>query len=192
MTTIDQALEAVLNKIKDGSQNNMREAEAATKQWETENLPGYSYSLAVYMSDTQKDPANRQLCGVLLKGTIWSKEGSENSIKQAKWFEKMPDEAKNKIRISIYTLLNDSAPLVAGMAAQIIAKIALIELPHGQWLDLINALLSNMQNPQASPSLKKATLDTLGYICEEINSEALQGDHANLVLAAIVHGMRPE
>jgi importin subunit beta-1 len=192
MSTIDQALEAVLNKIKDGSQNNMREAEAATKQWETENLPGYSYSLAVYMSDTQKDPANRQLCGVLLKGTIWSKEASENGIKQAKWFEKMPDEAKNKIRISIYTLLNDSASVVAGMAAQIIAKIALIELPHGQWLDLIGALLSNMQNQQASPSLKKATLDTLGYICEEINSDALQGDNANLVLAAIVHGMRPE
>lgn len=64
--------------------------------------------------------------------------------------------------------MNDPVAAVAGVAAQIVAKIALIELPQGQWLDLINALLGNMQNPQASPSLKKATLDTLGYICEEI------------------------
>lgn len=64
--------------------------------------------------------------------------------------------------------MNDPASNVASVAAQIVAKIALIELPRGQWLDLINALLGNMQNAQASPSLKKATLDTLGYICEEL------------------------
>jgi len=192
MSQIDQALEAVLNKIKEGGQNSLREAEAQTKQWETDNLPGYSYSLAVYMSNAQKAPENRQLCGILLKGTIWSKEASENGLKQAKWFEKMPDDAKQKIRIAVYTLLNDPVSVVAGVAAQLVAKIALIELPHGQWLDLINALLGNMQNVQASSSLKKATLDTLGYICEELGSDVLQEDNANLVLAAIVHGMRPE
>jgi importin subunit beta-1 len=57
---------------------------------------------------------------------------------------------------------------VANTAAQIIAKIAIIEVPRGQWTDLIGALLSNMTNPQATSSLKKATLDTFGFICEEI------------------------
>jgi len=192
MSQIDQALEAVLNKIKEGSQTSLKEAHQQTKQWEEDNLPGYSYSLAVYMSNPQKPPENRQLCGILLKGTIWSKDTNENLIKQAKWFEKMPDDAKDKIRIAVYTLLNDPVHVVAGIAAQVVAKIALIELPQRQWLDLINALLGNMQNAQASPSLKKATLDTLGYICEELKSDVLQGDNANFVLAAIVHGMRPE
>jgi len=191
MNGIDQALEDVLNKIKDGAEQSLREAEALTKQWENENLPGYSFSLAVYMSNTQKAPENRQLCGILLKGTIWSKDASENELKQGKWFKNMPDEAKQKIRIALYSLLNDNVSVVAGVAAQLVAKIALIELPQGQWLDLINALLSNMTG-QASPSLKKATLDTLGYICEEIKSDVLQGDVANQVLAAIVHGMKPE
>lgn len=52
-------------------------------------------------------------------------------------------------------------------AAQVVAKVAAIELPRGQWTDLIDALTANVTN---SPSdlLKQAALETLGYICEEI------------------------
>lgn len=189
--SIDAALEAVLSKIKEGSNQSLKEAENQCKQWEVENLPGYSYSLAIYMSNAQKLPENRQLCGVLLRGTISAKDTTENASKQARWFEKMPEEAKSKIRLAVYSLLGDAVSTVAQTAAQIIAKIALIELPRGQWGDLINALLQNMTNPQATPSLKKATLETFGYICEEIDSEVL-ANSANQILTAVVHGMRPD
>lgn len=191
MSQIDLALEAVLSKIKDGSNHSLREAENQAKQWENENLPGYSYSLAVYMANTEKLPENRQLCGILLKGTLHSKDVNENTSKQARWFEKMPEEAKAKIRNGIYNLLNDAHSLVAKEAAQIIAKIALIELPRKQWPDLINALLNNMTNPNASPNLKKATLETLSFICEEIDADVLASS-ANQILTAVVQGMRPE
>lgn len=191
MSQIDLALEAVLNKIKEESPQSLHEAEQQANQWELENLPGYSYSLAMYMANPQKGAHNRQLCGILLKGTIWSKSAAENLVKQQRWFEKMPEQAKAKIRITLYTLLNDPVSQVANTAAQIIAKIAIIEVPRGQWTDLIGALLQNMTNPQASTSLKKATLETLGYICEEINSDVLTAS-ANQILTAVIQGMRPE
>ncbi len=53
-------------------------------------------------------------------------------------------------------------------AAQVLAKIAHIEVPRGLWPDLVQSLLQNMQ--QDSENLKQATLETLGYICEEIVS----------------------
>lgn len=51
-------------------------------------------------------------------------------------------------------------------AAQVISSIANIELPNKQWTDLIQILLTNMQ--QENDYLKQGTLQALGYICEEI------------------------
>jgi hypothetical protein len=51
-------------------------------------------------------------------------------------------------------------------AAQVVAAIAHIELPRHLWADLIQVLLSNMQ--QENDHLKQATLEAIGYICEEI------------------------
>ncbi len=54
-------------------------------------------------------------------------------------------------------------------AAQVIAKIAKVELPRGQWPTLIDALLASAMNP-VSELAKQATLNTLGFICEELVS----------------------
>jgi len=51
-------------------------------------------------------------------------------------------------------------------AAQVISAIAQIELPSGQWPDLITTLLNNMNQP--NDFLRQASLMSLGYICEEI------------------------
>lgn len=63
-----------------------------------------------------------------------------------------------------------SASTKAGaFAAQVVAAIAAVELPHGQWPDLIEVLLGFVNNqPQAN--LKISTLQTIGYICESIVS----------------------
>jgi importin subunit beta-1 len=51
-------------------------------------------------------------------------------------------------------------------AAQVIAKVAHIELPRNLWPELVQQLLANMQTND--DNLKQATLQALGYICEEI------------------------
>ena len=54
------------------------------------------------------------------------------------------------------------------MAAQVVAAIAAVELPHEQWPELIGSLLGFVNNPQSAPNLKIATLQAIGFICESI------------------------
>jgi importin subunit beta-1 len=75
-------------------------------------------------------------------------------------------------------------------AAQSITQIGLIELPLGQWPDLIALLLNNMTQ-RAPDQIREATLETLGFICEAINPEVL-GAQSNHILTAIVHGMNSD
>lgn len=48
---------------------------------------------------------------------------------------------------------------------QVIAAIAEIELPLGQWPELIPIFLENVQSDDAV--LKVATLQAIGYVCEQ-------------------------
>lgn len=58
-------------------------------------------------------------------------------------------------------------------AAQVIAKVAAIELPNKAWPELIATLLS-MSQQAANPKQKQATLEAFGFICEEMCS--IEGD----------------
>lgn len=48
---------------------------------------------------------------------------------------------------------------------QVVAAIAEIELPLGQWPDLIQVVLQNVTGSD-DPTLKVSTLQAIGYVCE--------------------------
>lgn len=75
-------------------------------------------------------------------------------------------------------------------AAQVIGKIASVDLVDKQWNELIPALQTNMAQPSAG--LKQCTLQALGYVCEEMRSADLDQAQVNTMLTAIVQGMRKE
>ena len=56
---------------------------------------------------------------------------------------------------------------VGVVAAQSVAAIATVELPQGQWPELIEILLGFV-NSATNTSLRIATLNAIGYICESI------------------------
>ncbi|CAI5508356.1 unnamed protein product [Closterium sp. Naga37s-1] len=77
-------------------------------------------------------------------------------------------------------------------SAQVIAKIAAIELPRNEWPELVVGLLGNMGSPtQPQPDhLKESTLEALGFVCEEIaGTDSLAQEQVNSVLTAVVQGM---
>lgn len=85
-------------------------------------------------------------------------------------------------------------------AALVIAKVAAIELPQKQWLDLISTLLANMGATPPSSGRQQATLQALGYICEEmgfLTEDVLAQEQVNSILTAVVqvraqrHPLRP-
>ena len=80
-------------------------------------------------------------------------------------------------------------PAARHTSAQVIAKVAAIELPLKQWQDLIPKLLGSMST--GGTGLKESTLETFGYVCEEMghfDEVVLDQQQVNNVLTAVVQG----
>ncbi|RZF44291.1 hypothetical protein LSTR_LSTR006841 [Laodelphax striatellus] len=73
-------------------------------------------------------------------------------------------------------------------AAQCVANIAVAELPMGLWPDLIEVLVNNVLSG-STEMIREATLEAIGYICQDIEHDVLTAQ-SNQILTAIVHGMR--
>jgi importin subunit beta-1 len=68
----------------------------------------------------------------------------------------------------------------------------MIELPVKRWPDLLSALLANVTGAGVDDNVKRATLDCLGYLCEELEEGVVEEAESNQILTAIVDGMRAE
>ena len=68
------------------------------------------------------------------------------------------------------TLASPSAP-VRSQIASLIAAIAQIEIPRGEWEELIASLCENSSHQDLQ--IRMASLMTIGYICEELSPSQL-------------------
>lgn len=53
-------------------------------------------------------------------------------------------------------------------AAQCVSYIACTEIPASQWPELMNHLVENVIKVESTDQCKKATLEAIGYICQDI------------------------
>ncbi len=53
-------------------------------------------------------------------------------------------------------------------ASQCVAYIAAAEVQVNGWPELVPTLLGSVTSPQATEQLKEASLDAIGYICEDL------------------------
>lgn len=53
---------------------------------------------------------------------------------------------------------------------QCIAAIACAEIPHGQWLEVVDVLQNITVQTSSTNALKEQALETIGYICQDIVS----------------------
>ena len=65
------------------------------------------------------------------------------------------------------TALGSATQRAGSAAAQVVAAIAAVELPHYQWTEVIEILLRFMDNAE-NTNLRIATLQAIGYLCESI------------------------
>ncbi|KAL6320064.1 hypothetical protein AAG906_004461 [Vitis piasezkii] len=94
---------------------------------------------------------------------------------------------KTQIKTCLLQTLSSPVPDARSTASQVIAKIAGIEQPQKQWPELIRSLLSNIH--QLPAHVKQATLETLGYLYEEVSPDVVNQDPVNKILTAVVQGM---
>ena len=58
---------------------------------------------------------------------------------------------------------------IGTVAAQFVSAIASVELPNGQWMDVVGLLLGFVSDP-SNVNLRVATLQAIGFICESLQS----------------------
>ena len=181
---------AILQATQSHDANARVAAEAQLKAAQESNFPGFLTSLAGEIANEQKPPTTRQLAGLLLKNSLDARDENRKAELVEKWLQQDPT-IRNQIKGAVWNTLSSSDPTVRHTSAQVVAKIAGAEIPAKQWPDLVQNLQNNVSNGTA-PGLKQATLEALGFVCEEIDAEHLEEAEVNAMLTAIVQGMRKE
>lgn len=163
-------------------------AEENLKQFQDQNLPYFLLSLSVELSDDQKPPESRKLAGIILKNSLDAKDSIRKDALTQQWVN-LDASIKVQIKESLVRTLSSNVPEASQTASQVIAKVASVEIPRKEWMDLIGRLLTNMTQSDTPSALRQATLETLGYVCEEISPQDLEQQQVNAVLTAVVQGM---
>ena len=164
------------------------QAEASLRQFQEQNLPLFLLSLSVELANNVKPLESRRLAGIVLKNSLDAKDSVRKEHLVQQWMT-IEISIKSQIKDSLLRTLGSSASEARHTSAQVIAKVASIEIPRKQWPELIGSLLNNMTQQDSPVALKQATLETLGYVCEVISHQDLVQDEVNSVLTAVVQGM---
>lgn len=164
------------------------EAESNLKQFQEQNLPAFLLSLSAELSNNEKPTESRRLAGIVLKNSLDAKDAARKEHLVQQWVG-IDISIKSQVKNLLLTTLGSPVTEASHTSAQVIAKIASIEIPRKEWPELIGSLLINMTQQDRPAALKQATLETLGYVCEEISHQDLVQDEVNSVLTAVVQGM---
>ncbi|KAK9274887.1 hypothetical protein L1049_022141 [Liquidambar formosana] len=161
-------------------------AEENLKQFQEQNLPSFLLSLSGELGDDDKPVESRKLAGLILKNALDAKEQHRKFELVQRWLS-LDSPVKSQIKTCLLKTLSSPVYDARSTASQVIAKIAGIELPHKQWPELIGSLLSNVH--QLPAHTRQATLETLGYMCEEVSADVVDQDQVNKILTAVIQGM---
>ncbi|KAL9312854.1 hypothetical protein ACSQ67_018306 [Phaseolus vulgaris] len=166
--------------------NVRKHAEDTLRQFQEQNLPGFLVSLSGELASEDKPVDSRKLAGLILKNALDAKDESRKQELVQRWLSLDP-VAKTQVKSCLLQTLSSLALDARSTATQVIAKVAGIELPQKQWPELIGSLLSNIH--QVPTHVKQATLETLGYLCEEVSPQVVDQEQVNKILTAVVQGM---
>eukprot|EP00771_Trimastix_marina_P000155 gnl/Trimastix_PCT/1163.p1 GENE.gnl/Trimastix_PCT/1163~~gnl/Trimastix_PCT/1163.p1 ORF type:complete len:870 (-),score=316.21 gnl/Trimastix_PCT/1163:3902-6289(-) len=125
------------------------------------------------------------MAGLILKNALYSKTPERQAQLTQQWLT-LDQQVRAQIKAMTLRTLASSFKEARHTAAQAVARIGVIEIPYQQWNELVNELLNNMK--VGDDNIKQATLDCLGYLCEDMPGQHLSAI-SNPILTAVVSGM---
>ncbi|MFS7986866.1 putative importin-beta domain, armadillo-like helical, importin beta family [Helianthus anomalus] len=119
------------------------DAEGKLRQFQEQNLPGFLLSLSLELSNDGKPMGSRRLAGIVLKNSLDAKDATIKEHLVQQW---MSNDAsfRSQVKGLLLNTLGSSVLEAGHTAAQVIAKIASIEILRKEWPELIASLLGNM------------------------------------------------
>lgn len=164
-------------------------SETQLKKLSNENFLQFAGLLSSVVVDSGAKLEARILAALSLKNELVSKDSVKSQQYAQRWVATIDPASKEQIKVNaINGLMESSEPRVANASAQLIAAIANIELPRGEWLDLMKTMVDNT-SPSQPENVKRASLLALGYICESADPQSqVLVSSSNNILIAIVQG----
>ncbi|TFK48303.1 ARM repeat-containing protein [Heliocybe sulcata] len=166
-----------------------QDAESKLEAAARENFPAYMLMLSSELINEGAEPHVRNAAGLALKNAVSAREVARQADYATRWLS-LDNDTRNKIKQDSLMSLGQQNLRVAHVGAQVVSAIACVEIPAGQWQDLITLLLGFV-NDANNTNLRISTLETIGFICEGIKSEVLSL-RSNEILTAVIHGARKE
>lgn len=146
-------------------------------------------TLANEMGNESAQSFVRNAAGLAFKNALTGRESVNTPELTARWRETVDPSTKQAIKTTCLQTLASADRKAGSVAAQAVSAIASIELPSGEWPDLIGNLLSFVG--QENVNLRIATLQAVGFICEVVPPATL-ASRSNEILTAVVQGARKE
>jgi len=160
-------------------------AEKHLKEFEEKNFQGYLAALCTELVGEDRPDNVRQLAGLMLKHTVDAKSDAESERLAKRWLS-LPEPVRGKIREMSLAVLASPSKGARSAVTNLVAKIAAIEVPQGQWTNLVDLLVRGIGQTE-NQHLRQASFEALGYVCEEVDPEFLK-EKSNTILNAIAVG----
>ena len=161
-----------------------KESEANFESLAKQNLGDFLCLLSEELSNEDKIKENRQLAASIIKNLIVIHEGM-----QKEWLQ-MDESKRNQIKLYILSTLASSHREVRRAVSSTIAGICKVELPLGKWGEIISTLSQNAFNENMN--FRLASLETLGYICEELSNKSINQNDVELIISALLKNLQNE
>lgn len=136
------------------------------------------------LADEGNPKENRQLCATLIKNMILF-QNKHNG----KW-EQLNQEIKFTIKNYVISCLASHVKEVRKAAAITVAGICKLEIPRGEWPNIINILIQTSNNQDIN--IRMSSLITIGYISQELNPGHLTSEEVDNILLALINNLTPD
>lgn len=141
-------------------------AETAVSNAKETNLASFMITMLQEFCDESKPTFARNMAGTLLKNAVAPsfREVAARRALQERW-RALPAEVRQQVKNEVLGALGSPSREVRTVASNIIGSLARIELPSGEWPQLIRILVDAANSP--AEQHQEAALTAIGYICEE-------------------------
>nr|CAG4707829.1 unnamed protein product [Naegleria fowleri] len=163
------------------------QAEQMLENLKVNDLPKFMILLVSELADETKPNHLRQLAGLQLKNVLESRDPQKKALLEHQWM-RQDEETKTQIRNKVLLTLHSSAIEARKTAAQVLAEFASVDLVNNQWLNVIDAILKNISEPQSVFGIQ-SSLMAIGFLCDMCRAPALK-HNTNQILTAVIQGMR--
>ncbi|CAJ0585260.1 unnamed protein product, partial [Mesorhabditis spiculigera] len=150
------------------------------------DFPNFVKELSIVLQAASAEQVVRQAAGLQLKNVLVAKDDATKELYLKRWLQ-LPAENRDVVKKNVVLTLGTERSRPS-TAAQCVAAIACAELPHGLWNEVIQFLMQSVTDPNSTSEKKESSLETLGYVCQDIKSDVLERQ-SNEILTAIVAGL---